>query len=249
MAVLIENPVRLCSGHYLLRIRHEFQECLPGQFVNLRGWSGHDPLLRRPFSVFNRESDILEVVIRVVGKGTGILSRLEPGEIDLLGPMGRGFTMIENRTALLAGGGVGNAPLFYLARALKERGNRVVCIYGARSRDLVYKEKDFRELCDRMIFTTDDGSFGTEGTVTDAAGEIISGETFDRIYTCGPTMMMRSMVDLAVGVPIEISVENYFGCGIGLCMGCTIETSEGRKRACIDGPVFDGAILQWGNLG
>ncbi|MBN1533973.1 MAG: dihydroorotate dehydrogenase electron transfer subunit [Spirochaetes bacterium] len=248
MALLVERPLRLCSAHYLLRIRHTIRECMPGQFVNLRGWSGHDPLLRRPFSVFNRESDVLELVIRVVGKGTEILSRMEPGEIDLLGPMGRGFTIMENRSVLLAGGGVGNAPLHYLARMLKERGNRVSCIYGARSREYIYREKEFREICDSVIFTTDDGSFGTAGTVTDAAREILSHEAFDRIYSCGPTAMMRSMVELAGSAPIEISVENYFGCGIGLCMGCTIETTQGMKRACIDGPVFDGSSIKWESL-
>ncbi len=248
MATLLEKPILVSNGHYMLRIRHDFGECMPGQFVNVRVCNGTDPLLRRPFSVFNCDGDTLDLVIKVVGKGTDILSRLEPGEIDLIGPMGRGFSMEKSKTVLLAGGGVGNAPLFPLAKALRKINNTVHYIYGIRSRESIYLEKEYRENTDSIIFTTDDGTYGTRGSVVDSAERVLKEKNFDRIYTCGPLAMMRSIVETAGKVPVQISVENYFGCGIGLCMGCTIETSDGMKRACVDGPVFEGSTIKWDSL-
>jgi dihydroorotate dehydrogenase electron transfer subunit len=249
MARLVEKPRQLCRGHFLFRIQYEGGNVLPGQFVNIRAWKGLDPLLRRPFSVFSQEGDMLEIIVKVVGRGTKILTTLEPGEIDMLGPMGKGFTLAEKSSVLLAGGGVGNAPLYHLAKHLKARGSTLFYLYGSRSSDCIYLKDEFVSICDEILFTTDDGSLGRTGTVTDIAREVLASHQFSIIYTCGPTAMMNSLTAASGDTPIEVSVENYFGCGIGLCMGCTVDTADGLKRACVDGPVFDGKKINWDSFG
>lgn len=249
MAKLINIPEKVAEDHYLLKIQYEGTECEPGQFINIKATENYDPLLRRPFSIFDAGSNIMEVVIRVIGKGTKLISNMEPGDIDIVGPTGKGFTMEENGDLLLVGGGVGNAPLLYLMRKLKEKGNRLTYIYCARNSDYIFNEEKFRELADEVIITTDDGSAGVKGFATEVMSHIISDSKFDRIYTCGPDPMMGRVVKIAhEDVPVEVSVENYFGCGVGLCVGCTVDTIDGFKRACVEGPVFNGRDILWKNM-
>ena len=245
MLQMKEKPRPVAKDHYLL----EFEGCgapsQPGQFVNIRISDQSTPLLRRPFSIFSHEGNIITVIIRSVGSGTRLLAGREPGDIDILGPLGRGFTILSNARVLVAGGGVGNAPLYYLSRKLAESGCDITFIYGARSRDYIYLPERYRSTVSRLILSTDDGSEGVKGLVTDIAAGLVGKEHFDMIYTCGPAPMMKALTPIAGNIPIEASVENYFGCGIGLCSGCTIETSSGRIRACVDGPVLNGASINW----
>jgi len=242
MGRLLNKPKRLCEDHYLIGIDMGSDVSSPGQFVNIRLTHQTDPLLRRPFSIHNHEKNTIEVVFRVVGKGTKILRNLNKGtEIDVLAPLGKGFSIITNGRALLIGGGVGNAPLYYLAKKLKEQNTHVSYIYGARSKNYVYLKKRYTSVSDLFILSTDDGSEGRRGLVPDITNDIIHRNNFDYIYICGPSIMMEKTLDLLndILIPIEISVENYFGCGIGLCYGCAVEGINGMKRACIDGPVFN----------
>jgi dihydroorotate dehydrogenase electron transfer subunit len=248
MPELKEKPVLVARDHYLLNIDWDMEPSRPGQFVAVRIGEGTDPLLRRPFSIFSREEGTVSIVVRSVGRGTGLLSLREPGSIDLIGPLGTGFTLLRNAHVLLAGGGVGNAPLYYLARELTASGCAVTFLFGARSRDFVYLEDRYRAVCARFILATDDGSAGERGLVPDVAGQLLHNERFDRVYVCGPAAMMKSMTTVTKDTPVEVSVEHYFGCGIGLCAGCSIETSEGRKRACVDGPVFSGESIRWDTM-
>jgi dihydroorotate dehydrogenase electron transfer subunit len=245
MLLMKEKPRAVSRDHYLLKFESCDEPSLPGQFINIRVSDRNDPLLRRPFSIFDHNNGVITVIIRSVGSGTALLARREPGEIDILGPLGKGFTIARGARVLIAGGGVGNAPLYYLARKLRESRCDTTYIYGARSREYIYLPDLYRESVNRFIISTDDGSEGTRGLVTDIAAGLIETERFDMVYTCGPAAMMKSLVPIVRNIPIETSVENYFGCGIGLCSGCTIETSAGRKRACIDGPVFNGASINW----
>jgi dihydroorotate dehydrogenase electron transfer subunit len=248
MAHLIEKPRQIAQDHFLLKINTGTHTVKPGQFLNIKTSNLTSPLLRRPFSIFDHENGITSVVIRVIGEGTRILSNLEPGFIDIIGPLGNGFTLMTQKKILLAGGGVGNAPLYYLAKNLRKMNNHITCIYGARSKEFVYLADEFKTISDQFILTTDDGSIGKKGNVPDIARAIQSQEDYDIIYTCGPAPMMELVVlnSMDKKTPVEISVENYFGCGVGICYGCTIETTDGMKRACIDGPVFDGSIINWG---
>ncbi len=249
MALLIDTPEEVAEDHFLLRIVMKNSSFRPGQFINIKTSDGTDPLLRRPFSIFDADGDTAKVIIRVIGRGTELLSRMKAGDINIIGPSGNGFTIERDKNVLLVGGGVGNAPLYYLMKELKEKGNRVTYIYCSRSRDYIFEKNKYRTLADEFILTTDDGSDGVKGFATEVMADKISAAGYDRIYTCGPNPMMEKIVRLAeAGTPVEVSVENYFGCGAGLCVGCTVDTVTGYKRACVDGPVFDGRTILWDKI-
>ncbi len=249
MAKLLKAPELTAKDHYLLTIEMDSPGIKPGQFVNIRTNDGTDPLLRRPFSIYDAEGKIIRVVIRVIGRGTELLCGMAPGEINMLAPLGNGFTVEKTGEVLIVGGGVGNAPLLYLAKELKKAGNRVTYIYCARSSEFIFGENDFRKAVDEFIIVTDDGSAGRKGFGTDVAADIISDPKFGMIYCCGPDPMMEKTVKLAnAAAKVEVSVENYFGCGVGICVGCTVDTTEGYLRACVDGPVFDGRKILWDKM-
>lgn len=242
---LLDKPLEVCRDHFLLNIRADGEQFRPGQFVNIRVSGRYDPLLRRPFSVFSRDGDVIGIVIKRVGRGTALLAEMPPGPVDMIGPLGTGFTIASNKKILIVGGGVGNSPLHFLARELTEQGCSITYLYGASTHSGIFLADRYTALAERFIITTDDGSEGGKGFVTDAAAEILAAEKFDFMYACGPRKMMETLSAMARGIPLEVSVENYFGCGIGACSGCTIETSGGQRRACVDGPVFDGASINW----
>ncbi len=246
MAYLLEKPIEVARDHFLLRLQSE-SSAVPGQFVNLKIGATLDPLLRRPFSVYNCSDGIIEIIVRVVGRGTAWLrDYAEIGAIDMLPPMGKGFTLIEKGRALLVGGGVGNAPLYYLAKSLKERKVFVEYIFGAQNAEAIFLRDAYERICDAVHIMTDDGSCGEKGFATDCVGTLKS-LLFDAVYTCGPVPMMAALVEIfrPSNSVVEASVENYFGCGVGLCSGCVVETNSGNRRACIDGPVFDARTVIW----
>jgi dihydroorotate dehydrogenase electron transfer subunit len=250
MASLIDKPLQVCKDHYLLKIDINQELSHPGQFANIK-IAGTDPLLRRPFSIFDHKDNIIEIIFKVIGKGTEILKDIsQAGYIDVIAPLGHGFTIPENKNALLIGGGVGNAPLYYLAKKLKTKSNIVNFLYASRSKEYIFNENEYKSISDNFYITTDDGSMGMKGMASDIALELTRANKFDIVYTCGPAAMMASIVNIfgKLDIPVEVSLENYFGCGIGLCFGCTIETITGLKRACIDGPAFDGRTIKWNTL-
>lgn len=245
-ATLIEAPEKVSLDHYRLRIRIPGAKPAPGQFINIKIGPGTDPLLRRPFSVFDYDGEIVSVIVRAVGRGTRFLSHMRPGGIDVIAPLGEGFTVIKNSRVILAGGGVGNAPLYYLTRMLKKNNNHITYIYGHRSMEHVFLADAYRGIADELIIATDDGSGGVKGNAVEITAGIEGIDSFDAWYTCGPAVMMKKLAEVCGNTkPIEVSMENYFGCGIGLCSGCTIECTDGLKRACVDGPVFDGRKVIW----
>ncbi len=245
MFVLKEKPIPVSEDHHLLLLESGTHDSAPGQFINIRVSRHYDPLLRRPFSIFSHAGTEIGIIVKTVGRGTALLARSEPGGLDAIGPLGRGFTQVSGQRVLIAGGGVGNAPLFYLAGRLLESGCDVTFLFGARSAAHIFLEDRFREAATRLIIATDDGSAGEKGMVAGIASRLLAQERYHRIYACGPTPMMKAIVSLARDIPIEVSVENYFGCGTGLCSGCSIDTDRGPRRACLDGPVFDGASIDW----
>lgn len=249
MAHLLQNPEPVARDHYLLTLKMDNTFFKPGQFIGIRTTEGTDPLLRRPFSIFDADGENFSIVIRVIGKGTGLIRDMKAGEINIIGPSGNGFTLENGKNVLIIGGGVGNAPLFYLLKILKERNNSVTYIYSARSSGYIFMKQKYLGLADSFTVSTDDGSEGVKGFAVDALAETISGAGYDRIYCCGPDPMMEKVVRLAdPGTPVEVSMENYFGCGVGLCMGCTVDTLTGYRRACTEGPVFDGRSVLWNRI-
>ncbi|MBN2403099.1 MAG: dihydroorotate dehydrogenase electron transfer subunit [Spirochaetes bacterium] len=250
MATLIDKPLEVCKDHYLLKIDIGISLSHPGQFANIK-IGKNDPLLRRPFSIFDHKENIIEIIFKVVGKGTEILKNIcKAGYLDVIAPLGQGFSITENKNTLLIGGGVGNAPLYYLAKQLKAKNNIVNYLYAARSKDYIFFEDKYRLISNTFYLATDDGSGGRKGTACDISGELAGGSGYDIVYTCGPAIMMAGIVRIFQNpdTRIEVSLENYFGCGIGLCSGCAVETNAGIKRACVDGPAFDGRVIDWGSL-
>lgn len=212
-----------------------------GQFVNLRIPGKY---LRRPISVSDYDAETLTLVYDVVGEGTAEMSGMTPGtEIDTLTGLGNGFDEERDcKRPLLLGGGIGTAPLLNLARKLKARGKDITVILGFNTAADVVMEKDFQDLGIRTVICTVDGSRGEQGFVTDAIRNLaIEGDYF---YACGPTPMLRALCS-TLEIPGELSLESRMGCGFGACMCCSIETAEGPRRICKEGPVFDKEIIRW----
>ena len=212
-----------------------------GEFVDIRIPGFY---LRRPLSICDKEEGKLTVVYKVVGEGTKVLSQMPVGaELEVLTGLGRGFDpdACESR-ALLVGGGLGVPPLFLLAKELKARGKRVTAVLGFNKADEIILADDFKSVCDEVVISTADGSVGVKGFVTDAIAAMQP--VYDYFYTCGPMVMMKALCAALEG-PGEASLEERMGCGAGFCYGCSIETKNGPKRVCKDGPVFKKEELIW----
>ena len=212
-----------------------------GEFVHI---SVPGYFLRRPLSICNLEDGKITIVYKVVGEGTRALSEMEPGEtLEVLTGLGRGFDPEACRErALLVGGGLGVPPLLLLAKRLKALGKHVTAVLGFNTSEDVLLVEEFRRVCDIVAVSTVDGSVGVKGFVTDAILAIRP--TFDYFYTCGPMVMMKVVCQALEG-PGEVSLEERMGCGTGFCYGCSIETKNGPRRVCKDGPVFKKEELLW----
>lgn len=203
----------------------------PGQFFMLRGWEANDPFLPRPISIADVVDDTITFLYEVRGKGTHIISKLKEGDtLEVLGPLGNGFDLnIEGKVAIVAGG-IGIAPMKYLSKSLD---NKIDFYSGFRSQ--AYYEKEIKEYVDNIYISTEDGSTGHKGFVT----ELFDPKKYDMVLSCGPIPMMEKLGEICKDiVPLQISMESRMACGIGACLGCTIETKKGIERVCKDGPVF-----------
>ncbi|MCR4443339.1 MAG: dihydroorotate dehydrogenase electron transfer subunit [Peptococcaceae bacterium] len=249
---VIENS-QILTGLYRLRIALPAlaAEAVPGQFVMVKTADSLEPFLKRPLSInrIDRENDSIALVYQVVGRGTELLSRVPAGrEIEVVGPLGNGFSWPETaRNVALIGGGAGVAPLVALAVELVKRGKTVHALLGARSKNQLYGEQDFIELGCRVRVATEDGSCGYRGMVTDLLDALNSQMRLDMVYCCGPPAMSKAVAakTIEAGVPCQVSLEERMGCGIGACLGCVCKVrGEGGqpayKRVCRDGPVFTG---------
>lgn len=247
--------------HSLTIVAPEIAEAAkPGQFVNLRPPTDRSYLLRRPFSIFrvNRRGNVaatVEVVFDIRGPGTAALAAMRRHEpIDIVGPIGRSFTIPKTQhSCLLVGGGVGATPLFFLGEELQNAGKRVDVLWGAATASRLVAPIEAKRLGAVAAFTTDDGSDGHQGLITDVLGEMIQRCGTEVIYTCGPRQMMASVTKIALefGIPAQVAMEELMGCGIGVCMTCVTPvwnrdgTGIANVRTCVDGPVFNGARIAW----
>ncbi|NTU90171.1 MAG: dihydroorotate dehydrogenase electron transfer subunit, partial [Actinobacteria bacterium] len=224
--------------------------CKPGQFVNVRLPKNGTELLRLPFSVYGvlQELGAIEIMYQVLGRGTTHMSTLQLGEaVDLIGPIGHGWKVPDStRRALLVGGGLGTAPLAMLARQLHEGGVEVDIVVGAPCKDRLCAI-DCLGCYGTVHVATDDGSEGIKGFSTAISGELLADHTYDYVATCGPEPMQRIVSDQCEkhGVYCQVSLERLMACGIGACLSCVVQTKSGLKRACVDGPVFDGTEVCW----
>lgn len=265
-AVVLSNT-RLSDDYNVLALEAPdlAKSALPGQFVMIKPALGTDPLLRRPFSVFQILRDTsarptgITIFNKRVGRGTGRLYNATIGSrLPCLGPLGRPFTPIAPpRQAWLVAGGVGLAPFLTLADALRGNGTATTLFYGARVASELFFVEEFERLGVHVELSTEDGSRGVHGRVTallESAFQRHSGEI--QMYTCGPTPMMSAVARVAEanGVPCDVSLEQVMGCGLGGCYSCVVGVRDDTGRAhfvrsCIDGPVFDSRRIAWEALG
>ena len=241
----------------------ELAVAAPGQFVMIKAGRGHDPLLRRPFSVFEVLRDErgtptgISILKKRIGVSTGLVYAAQPGQrVDCLGPLGRPFTIVEPPTeGWMVAGGVGLAPFAELAAALRCRGAATVLFYGARSAAELFYLDFFRDLGVELVLTTEDGSLGERGRVVAPLDRRLAAQHASSavmVYACGPEGMLAATARTAArhGRPCQVSVERIMGCGLGGCYSCVVpmRTDEGRfhhVRSCIAGPVLAGDQILW----
>jgi dihydroorotate dehydrogenase electron transfer subunit len=237
---------------------------LPGQFVMIKTSGGQDPLLRRPFSIFEVLRDTsgrhagVSIFNKRVGAGTALLCRVAPGtRLPVLGPLGRPFDPVEPPAeAWMIAGGVGLAPFVTLATALAARGTRTTLFYGARRAEELYCVDLFETLGISVVLSTEDGSLGVRGRITVPLETALRARPLGhpvKLYVCGPSPMMRACAQLAAGHgrACDVSLEQVMGCGLGGCYSCVVLARgiDGgpphHTRTCVDGPVFDASRIVW----
>jgi ferredoxin--NADP+ reductase len=214
-----------------------------GQFIVLRVDEKGE---RIPLTIadFDREAGKILIVFQVIGASTMQLAAMEAGEslLDFVGPLGQPSEIEKMGTVVVVGGGIGVAPTFPIARAMKEAGNKVIAIMGAKTKDILIMEKEMSEVTDEILITTDDGSRGIKGFVTYAVQELVNrGEKIAQITAIGPVIMMKSVADATreLGIPTVVSLNPIMVDGTGMCGGCRVTVGDETKFACVDGPEFD----------
>ena len=257
----VEELKEIAPSVYNLKLwapRIALKAC-PGQFLHVRCAQdfSYDPLLRRPFSLHDRQGEHVSLLFQVKGRGTGWLSRLNPGEnLDVLGPLGRGFSLPRGEGVALVAGGMGIAPLLFLARCLLERGNRVDLFYGAKSASQVFLGREWEDLDLKIHLATEDGSRGYKGMVTQLFRESLAGGAYHRVYGCGPRGFLLALARILqeAGLPGEVSLEENLACGLGVCQGCAVPMRDAQGGAsyrplCSSGPVFGVEEILWEKFG
>ncbi|MBR5874650.1 MAG: dihydroorotate dehydrogenase electron transfer subunit [Oscillospiraceae bacterium] len=212
----------------------------PGQFINILVEGFY---LRRPISICDWDDKTITIIYKVVGKGTEAMAEMLPGKkLDILTGLGNGFTAKEgSEKPLVIGGGVGAPPMYGVAKHLMEKGAKPTVILGFTSKDDVFYEEEFKALGCEVYVTTNDGSYGTKGFVTDVIKNL---EGYDYFYTCGPLPMLKA-VAMGTECSGQLSFEERMGCGFGGCMGCSCKTLTGNKRICTEGPVLLKEEIIW----
>ncbi len=223
------------------------QTAKAGQFLEIKVSETGEPFLRRPISIYNiyRETGVVEFIFQVKGRGTQLLSNMEEGtKIDIMGPLGYGnFDVKAYKKVAIIGGGIGTYPLYELAKELQGKSD-ITMYMGFRNKNLVTLEKEFEQVSNKLVITTDDGSYKNKGFAIDFLKEDCKQEKPDIIFACGPLPMLKAVQKLAVeeNILCQISLEERMGCGIGACLGCAVKVISGAEprygHVCKEGPVF-----------
>ena len=224
----------------------------PGQFAHVRVASMKDALLRRPFSIFQVAGDTFSILYKTIGKGTNALSQMRTGEeVSVIAPLGHGFTIPEpgEEIPLLVAGGYGMAAMYLLAQRSPQKG---IVFVGGRKRVDILCEKEFAALDWDVRVTTEDGSHGEKGLVTQPLlAELKRTVAQRKLFACGPTGMLKAVGKIAedFNVPAELSMDEHMCCGVGVCLTCVIPVKAGDgwefQRTCTEGPVFDSRKILW----
>jgi len=249
-SIRIIKNTRLNKDFFILELsgNRKIPEMKPGQFVQVRVDGSPGTFLRRPISIHdvNYGQNTFRLLIQVAGKGTETLSKLDKGDfLNVIYPLGNSFSLPhKNQRSLLVGGGCGVAPLLFLGKYLTSNGFTPDVLLGFRTAERIIEFSEYREI-GRVFLTTEDGSQGEKGIITDHP--VLSSERYDMIYCCGPDLMMRNIAKYCRknDINCEVSLENLMGCGIGVCLCCVIDTVRGNLCTCVDGPVFNINDLKW----
>lgn len=240
---------------YLIRLASEgiAGDVEPGQFVHMGIPTLQSHILRRPFSIYDADTDLgtIDILYQVVGTGTAEMVEWREGQkTRLLGPIGNRWHAPEDaKRALIVGGGVGAAPLFMLTKELLAQGIHVDAVLGASTSNALVCRDRYASICfDSAYFATDDGSCGAHGFATVHVEDLLKRDaSYDYAAICGPEPFMKaaSSMTLAEGIPTQVSLEKRMACGLGACLSCVCDTVDGRKRVCVDGPIFDARKVVW----
>ncbi|MCK4905767.1 dihydroorotate dehydrogenase electron transfer subunit [bacterium] len=256
--ILIVDNKEIAAGYFVMELISSqiAQNSFPGQFLHIKCSSDSQPLLRRPLSIHRVTSKkTIEILYKVVGKGTYFLSKRKKGEqIDCLGPLGNGFRLPEDQRPktkdqrLIVAGGIGIAPLFFLTEKIK--GLPIKVFIGAKTKDEILCAKELKKLGVKIHIATEDGSLGYKGLVSDLLKNNLLSDVCSLssvIYACGPKAMLKeiALISKKHQIPCQVSFEQFMGCGIGICNACVIKTKQGYKRVCKDGPVFSAEEIDW----
>lgn len=249
--LLLENK-KLNEDNFrlVLQAPSSLSDILPGQFLNIEIKEASEIFLRRPFSILdvNYEQQTISLLVKILGRGSKKLTEAKPGQvINCIFPLGKSFTLPEkNDHILLIGGGSGVAPMLFLSKISGLKTDQVSVLIGAKSAKDHIDISDYKSF-GQFYFTTEDGTLGEKGYVTNHS--IFNNElnSFSKIYTCGPNPMMKAIGRTAIEQNIfcEVSLENMMACGFGVCLCCVEDTKSGHKCVCTDGPVFNVNDLKW----
>jgi dihydroorotate dehydrogenase electron transfer subunit len=249
MLALVEEVKEMGPGVFKLKLKTSAaKKAKPGQFVHLKITSSFFPFLRRPMSIHyaHPPSGKLEILYKVVGKGTEILSQKRRGEeIDLLGPLGQGYPLTRHQKVLIVAGGLGVSPLLYLAVLLRRKKKEVFFLLGAQNKKRLFGKDVLEEIGCHLKIATEDGTEGIAGKVTDLLPQVLPFSP-GVVYACGPQPMYQELKKWQekLSARIYVSLEERMACGQGFCWGCVVLTKNGYQRVCTEGPVFELTQLQ-----
>lgn len=250
-SVVLENrPVHKSHNLIILSAPDEMPVPQPGQFYMLQAGRGTDPLLKRPLSLFRMVDGSIQFLYRIRGKGTSLLADMKEGaSIGMLGPLGNFYPVQSSlKIPLIVAGGIGVASVFSLVENIA---GRAVVFYGARTKDDLMMAEEMRTYAKELVISTDDGSAGSKGNAAAALENYLASNPMLHqdlcIYACGPHPLLRAISDLAFRYRIRtyVSMEEHMACGIGACLGCVVNTRDGYKRVCKEGPVFSATEIIW----
>ncbi len=248
---IVLSNIKLNEVHFVLTIQAptELPEIFPGQFAEVLVADSKTTFLRRPISIHDVDysQNTIKLFINKVGEGTKHLSNLKTGDkLNIIYPLGNSFSLPENENILLIGGGCGVAPLLFLARYLHDKGFKTSVLIGAKTKNDIH-ELDLFERFGKVFITTEDGSSGEKGFITQHSIIKSPNHQITKFYTCGPELMLKAVAKIAHqnNIDCEVSLENTMACGIGACLCCVVDTKQGNKCVCTEGPVFNIKDLKW----
>ena len=248
VSILDNRKINTKYFKLIFRSKKLSQKVFPGQFLNIQLTDSLDPFLRRPFSYYRVTGDRIEVLYEILGRGTAFLATRKKGDrLRIHGPLGKAFRTVlpKHKKRVLISGGVGVPPLVFLAELFAGK----YILIGTKSRAEVLPRKELSRVKAKVLYSTNDGSYGVKGFVTTLLEQILKNEKPENLFiqTCGPNVMMQAVMKIAAreGIEGEASVDKTMACGVGACLGCMVMTTEGWRPSCTEGPVVSFDKLEY----